>query len=162
MTPQEINLISSRFIPQYRAFAINLTRDEEKAADLLQEAIYLIVKNHQRFVEGTNLHAWIKTIIRNLFISDYRKEKRRREISEAEVPTTNWSHQSQTANDGETNMAVAEIQEYIDELSPIYRKAFNLYVAGYKYQKIADLTGVPLGTAKSRVFTARRMLRERL
>ncbi len=63
MTPHEISRLSHRFYPEYRSFALNLTRDEESAADLLQETIYLVLKNHERFTKGTNLQAWVKTII---------------------------------------------------------------------------------------------------
>jgi RNA polymerase sigma-70 factor (ECF subfamily) len=82
MTPHEISRLSHRFYPEYRSFALNLTRDEESAADLLQETIYLVLKNHERFTKGTNLQAWVKTIIRNTFISGYRKQKRRQEITD--------------------------------------------------------------------------------
>ena len=162
MTPEEIRYLSQRFHPEYRPFALPLTRDEDKAADLLQEAIYLVIKNHERFTQGTNLQAWIKTIIRNVFITGYRKGKRRQEIAEENVPANNWANQTTENNPAEATLGAEEIMARIDALPPIYRRAFRLHLNGIKYKDIATLTGVPVGTAKSRVWTARNMLRERL
>ena len=162
MTPEEIRYLSQRFHPEYRPFALTLTRDEDKAADLLQEAIYLVIKNHERFTQGTNLQAWIKTIIRNVFITGYRKGKRRQEIAEENVPANNWANQTTENNPAEATLGAEEIMARIDALPPIYRRAFRLHLNGIKYKDIATLTGVPVGTAKSRVWTARNMLRERL
>lgn len=162
MSPQEIHQISQGFVPQYRPFALTLTRDEDRAADLLQEAIFLVLKNHERFVAGTNLHAWIKTIIRNVFITDYRKSKRRQEIVNEEVPTSNWANRSVADNPALADLSAEDLLSLVDALPEIYRRAFKLYYNGLKYQEIADITEVPIGTAKSRVWTARKMLRDRL
>lgn len=162
MTPEEITHISRRFHPDYRPFALTLTRDEDKAADLLQEAIYLIIKNHERFTQGTNLQAWIKTIIRNVFITGYRKGKRRQEIAEENVPTSNWSNQTTENNPAESTLGAEEIMNRIESLPEIYRRAFRLHLNGIKYKDIATMTGVPIGTAKSRVWTARNMLKEKI
>ena len=160
MSPKEIDTISQGFLPEYRPFALTLTRDEDRAMDLLQEAIYLILKNHERFTTGTNLQAWVKTIIRNLFITDYRKQKRRDEIVEQDVPTTNWANRTIQDNPALAELSAEDIMAKVDALPEIYRRAFKLYYNGLKYQEIADLTNVPIGTAKSRVWTARQRLRE--
>ena len=162
MSPQEINTLSTRFYPEYRPFALTLTRDEDRAMDLLQEAIYLILKNHERFIAGTNIHAWIKTIIRNVFITDYRKQKRRDEIVEQEVPASNWANRSVADNPALAELSAEDILAKVEALPEIYRRAFKLYYHGHKYQDIATMTGVPIGTAKSRVWTARKLLRERV
>lgn len=162
MTPEEISRLSTRFHPDYRPFAMTLTRDEDKAADLLQEAIYLVIKNHERFTQGTNLQAWIKTIIRNVFITGYRKGKRRQEISEENVPATNWANQTTEMNPALSTLGAEEINARIDSLPKIYRRAFRLHINGIKYKDIATMTNVPIGTAKSRVWTARNMLREKI
>lgn len=162
MTPEEITYLSQRFHPEYRPFALTLTRDEDRAADLLQEAIYLVIKNHERFTQGTNLQAWVKTIIRNVFITGYRKGKRRQEITEEDVPTTNWSNKTTADNPAEADLNAEAIMERIEALPEIYRRAFRLHLNGIKYKDVATMTGVPIGTAKSRVWTARNMLREKL
>jgi RNA polymerase sigma-70 factor (ECF subfamily) len=162
MTPHEINRLSSRFYPEYRSFALNLTRDEESAADLLQEAIYLVLKNHERFTKGTNLQAWIKTIIRNTFISGYRKNKRRQEITEEHLHPNDWMNKTIANNPAESSLGAEEIMTRIEALPEIYRRAFLLHYNGIKYKDIAVLTNVPVGTAKSRVWTARNMLREQI
>lgn len=162
MTPEEITYLSQRFHPDYRPFALTLTRDEDRAADLLQEAIYLVIKNHERFTQGTNLQAWVKTIIRNVFITGYRKGKRRQEITEENVPATNWSNKTTADNPAEADLNAEAIMDRIEALPEIYRRAFRLHLNGIKYKDIATMTGVPIGTAKSRVWTARNMLREKL
>lgn len=162
MTHQEIQHISHRFYPEYRPYALTLTRDEDQAADLLQEAIYLILKNHERFARGTNLQAWVKTIIRNVFITGYRKGKRRQEITEEQPPASNWSNQLSTPNPAESRLGAEEIMAQVESLPEIYRRAFLLHFNGMKYKDIATLTEVPIGTAKSRVWTARNMLREKI
>ena len=162
MSPQEINTLSQEFYPEYRPFALTLTRDEDRAMDLLQEAIFLILKNHERFISGTNIQAWIKTIIRNVFITGYRKQKRRDEIVEVEVPANNWANRSIADNPVLAQLSADDIMAKVDALPAIYRKAFKLYYNGHKYQDIAAMTQVPIGTAKSRVWTARKLLREGL
>lgn len=160
MTPHEINHLSHRFYPEYRSFALNLTRDEESAADLLQEAILLVLKNHERFTRGTNLQAWIKTIIRNTFISGYRKDKRRQEIAEEHLHPDDWMNKTIAENAAESRLGAEEIMAKIEALPEIYRRSFLLHYNGIKYKEIAVMTNVPVGTAKSRVWTARNMLRE--
>lgn len=162
MTNKEIQQISHRFYPEYRPYALTLTRDEDRAADLLQEAIYLVLKNHERFTSGTNLQAWIKTIIRNVFITGYRKGKRRQEITAEQPPASNWSNQTTELNPAESDLGAEEIMGQIESLPEIYRRAFLLHYNGMKYKDIATITNVPIGTAKSRVWTARNILRERI
>ncbi len=160
MSPKEIQQLSHGFYPEYRPFALTLTRDEDRARDLLQEAIYLVLKNHERFVAGTNVQAWIKTIIRNLFITGYRKSKRRQEIVQEDVPTSNWANRTIADNPALAALSAEDILAKVEALPQIYRRSFRLYYNGLKYQEIADITEVPIGTAKSRVWTARRLLRE--
>ena len=162
MTPHEINYLSRRFYPEYRSFALHLTRDEDTAADLLQETIYLILKNHERFTKGTNLQAWVKTIIRNTFISGYRKQKRRQEITDEHLHPSDWMNQTTDRNPAESELGAEEIEARIEALPAMYRRAFRLYLNGMKYKDIAQLTRVPIGTAKSRVWTARNLLKEQV
>lgn len=162
MTPHEISRLSHRFYPEYRSFALKLTRDEDLAADLLQEAIYLVLKNHERFTKGTNLQAWIKTIIRNTFISGYRKQKRRQEITDEHLHQEVWMNKIVDENPAVSDLGAEEIMTRVEALPPNFRRAFLLHYNGMKYKDIATLTKVPVGTAKSRVWTARNMLRARV
>lgn len=162
MTPHEISHLSHRFYPEYRSFALKLTRDEESAADLLQEAIYLILKNHERFTNGTNLQAWVKTIIRNTFISGYRKQKRRQEITEEHLHQEVWVNKTTDENPVVSDLNAEEIMSRVEALPENFRRAFILHYNGMKYKDIASLTNVPVGTAKSRVWTARSILRSEL
>lgn len=162
MTPQELSRISQGFYPEYRSFALTLTHDEDQAADLLQEAIYLILKHHERYTSGTNLNAWVKTIIRNLFISNYRRIKRRQHLRAHRPAADGWMTNKVTENPAEAHLNAEGIMAHVDKLPERFRRSFLLYFRGVKYEKIAAITSVPVGTAKSRVFTAKRMLKEQL
>jgi RNA polymerase sigma-70 factor (ECF subfamily) len=142
--------------------ALRLTEDEDRARDLLQQTGYLAVKHFRSYRTGTNFRAWIKTILRNTFISEYRKTQRRRQIRSAHEPTPGWMTVRTSDNPAEQQLMAEEIHRQIDRLPAIYRRSFRYYLAHLPYREIARYTGVPVGTAKSRVFTARRMLRSRL
>lgn len=90
MTIEEIKYLGQSHQSEFRSLALTLTRDEDRARDLLQEAIYLVLKNRNSFRPGSNYVAWVKTIIRNTFISEYRRGKRRRELLDRDQPATGW------------------------------------------------------------------------
>ena len=148
--------------PEYRSLAYSLTQNEEHARDLLQEATYLILKSWDSFQPGSNFAAWAKTIIRNAFITDYRKVKRRRGLIERDQPQQTWTGERVVDNLAEQDMTITEINRLIDQLPPSYRRAFRLHLNGVKYKDIAVITNSPIGTAKSRVNTARRLLKTEL
>ncbi|MEM9527827.1 MAG: sigma-70 family RNA polymerase sigma factor [Bacteroidota bacterium] len=160
MTIEEYQLLGQRHSGELRAFALMLTRDEEHALDLLQEVSYLVLKRRDSFTVGTNFVAWAKTIIRNTFISDYRRQKRRRELFARDQPASLWLGDRSVDNQAESQLGEEDILAFIDRLPAIYRRSFVLHFHGNKYREIAQLTGVPIGTAKSRVFMARAQLRK--
>lgn len=145
------------------SFALNLTKNEESARDLVQETAYKAYKYRDRYQPHTNLRAWLMTIMRNSFINDYRKRKRRQTLNDT---TDNDflidSGAQQVDNLGESQMTLEEIQAAIAQLEDWVRIPFELHCRGFKYEEIADELGVPLGTIKSRIFFARRRLQEQL
>lgn len=162
MTQLQMQMLNRRYRSEFQFFALTLTRDEDRARDLLQEVSYLVLKHRANFRDGTNFVAWVKTIIRNTFISDYRQRKRRRSLVERDRPTGPWLGDQVVQNPAEQRMGVEEIMKLIHNLPNDYRRAFVLHLHGNKYREIAQITGVPVGTAKSRVFSARRLLKEQL
>jgi RNA polymerase sigma-70 factor (ECF subfamily) len=146
-----------------KAYALKLTSNGNDAEDLFQETAYRAFKYRHMFKSKTNLKAWLMTIMRNIFINDYRKKKKNRTLSNwTETDLLSNSNQHSTANGGELNMAVEEIQTVIDKLDNHLVVPFSMRFNGYKYQEIADELSLPLGTVKSRIFMARKALQSNL
>lgn len=146
-----------------KPYAINLTKDFEAAKDLLQETMYRALMNEDKYTKGTNLKAWLFTIMRNIFINNYRKKSKRNTI----IDTTDNlyylnSTQDALPNSAESAFVIEDIEVAIDSLSDDYRVPFMMYFNGFKYQEIADYLGLPLGTVKSRIFFARKQLKAQL
>ncbi len=143
------------------AFAYSLTKNGDDASDLFQETALKIIKNSDKYNVGTNFRAWSYTIMRNIFINNYRKKKRRNLLIDS---TDNDfylnSNQSSVANSGETKMAFDEIMECVETLSDDFRIPFLMRYEGFKYDEIAKELDLPLGTIKSRIHFARKKLKE--
>lgn len=146
-----------------RPFAITLTRDNEAAQDLFQETMYRAIANREKYNVGTNIKAWLYTIMRNIFINNYRRKAKQNTIFDH---TTNDFlldyNQVTTANAAEANLKMKEIHGYIHKLPEIFRNPFLLYFDGFKYHEIADMLGEPLGTIKSRIHFARKLLKAQI
>ncbi len=155
----------SKQLIEYRssldAFAYSLTKNVDDAADLFQETALKIIKNGDKYNVGTNFRAWSYTIMRNIFINDYRKKKRRNLLVDS---TDNDfyinTNQSGIANSGETKMAFDEIMDSVETLSDDFRIPFLMRYEGYKYDEIANELDLPLGTIKSRIHFARKKLKQ--
>ena len=143
-------------------FAYTLTSNREDAYDLLQDTTLKALDNEEKYAENTNFKGWVFTIMRNIFINNYRRNVRSATI----VDTTdnlyhlNLSQESRFESPEETYGA-AEITDAINEFADEYRIPFSMHVAGYKYNEIAEHMHLPLGTVKSRIFFARKKLQER-
>jgi RNA polymerase sigma factor (sigma-70 family) len=146
-----------------KPFAITLTRDSEVAKDLLQETMFRALANKEKYNTGTNIKAWLYTIMRNIFINDYRKKAKQNVVFD-KTPNEFLINYNQltVANDAEINLKVKDIQRAVHTLPDIFRHPFNLYFEGYKYHEIADVLNEPLGTIKSRIHFARKLLKEQL
>lgn len=140
-------------------FALMLTSSRDDASDLVQDTMLKALANAEKFAENTNFKGWVFTIMRNIFINNYRRQVR----SATVVDTTedlyhlNLSQESGLSTP-EGSFAAKEISQAIKEFSDEYRVPFSMYVAGYKYSEIAEKMDLPLGTVKSRIFFARKRL----
>lgn len=143
--------------------AVSLTRDTEDAKDLIQETLYRAIANREKYHNGTNIKAWLYTIMRNVFINNYRRKKKFTKVS-SDVPQDYFLFQTNRVaqNDGIVNSGLREIKSAIDRLPEIFRLSFELHYVGYKYQEIAETLHEPLGTIKSRIHFARKMLAAKL
>ncbi len=143
-------------------FAYMLTSNRDDAYDLLQDTTLKALDNQDKFAEGTNFKGWVFTIMRNIFINNYRRGVRSATI----VDTTDNLYllnlgESAAVESPEESYGAAEITKAINEFSDDYRIPFSMHVAGYKYNEIAEKMDLPLGTVKSRIFFARKRLQER-
>ena len=146
-----------------KPFAITLTRDSEAAKDLLQETLFRALSNKDKYSVGTNIKAWLYTIMRNIFINNYRRKVKQNTIFDS-TPNDFLINQTQSvvANNAESNLRLKDIQEAIHNLPQIFRNPFLLYFDGFKYHEIADMLGEPLGTIKSRIHFARKLLKTQI
>lgn len=149
-----------------KPFALNLTNNRaEDASDLLQETIYKALINECRFKEGTNLKAWLYTIMRNIFINGYRKRQKQHIVSndlQLNTQYTDYTTKQWEYNKAESNFVINDVKKAVYGLNEDYKLPFQMYCNGYKYQEIAENLNVPLGTVKSRIFLARQVLKETL
>ena len=147
-----------------KPFAITLTRDNEVAKDLLQETMYRAWANREKYNVGTNIKAWLYTIMRNIFINNYRKKTKQKTVLDNSATGDFLINHNQyvTTNDAESNLKMKDIQSALYKLPEIFRNPFMLYFEGYKYHEIADMLHEPLGTVKSRIHFARKLLKEQL
>ena len=143
-------------------FAYMLTSNRDDAYDLLQDTTLKALDNEDKYAENTNFKGWVFTIMRNIFINNYRRGVRTATIVDT---TDNLYHLNLSQDSGiespEGSYGAAEIAAAIGEFSDDYRIPFCMHVQGYKYAEIAEHMGLPLGTVKSRIFFARRKLQER-
>ncbi len=143
------------------AFANSLTRNLDDANDLFQETSYKIIKNQDKYKNGTNFRAWSYTIMRNIFINNYRKKKRRNLlIDETDNDYYLDYNQGQVANQGEHDLRYEELMKMVNSLNNDFRVPFVMRYSGYKYDEIADELKLPLGTIKSRIHFARKKLKD--
>ena len=143
-------------VPSLRAFAVSLSGNIDRADDLVQETLVRAIANIDRFQPGTNLSAWLFTILRNHFRSEFRK--RRREVEDADGKYT----ASLKAEPGQIgNIEFNELREALAKLPPDQREALVLVGAsGFSYEEAANICGCAVGTIKSRVNRARTRLAE--
>ena len=145
------------------SFAYNLTKNADDAKDLFQETAFRAITNRDKFRPGTNFKAWLFTIMKNIFINNYRKKVKKNTIIDN---TDNLyfinSGGSVIDNDAGRNILMKELNKMIESLDESIKKPFMMHYLGYKYQEIADDLNLPLGTVKSRIFFARKALKEQI
>lgn len=143
-------------LPAMRAFALSLTRNPSQADDLVQDAVIKAWKNLSSFQVGTNMRAWLFTILRNTFYSDRRKQKREVQDTDGVFAST---LAEKPAHDG--RLAMADFEEAFVQLKSEQREALMLVGAmGFSYEEAAETCEVAVGTIKSRVNRARQRLTE--
>ncbi|MHA4807684.1 RNA polymerase sigma factor [Flavitalea flava] len=163
MSTIEFNELLIGHTERLKPYAITLTHDGEEAKDLLSETIYRALANRDKYNEGTNIQAWLFTIMRNTFINNYRRRGREKKIFASNVQGTQHAYyEPATQSLAESRLGNKEILSAIHSLPDSWRTPFSLYFEGYQYQEIADRMNIALGTIKSRIHFARKFLKERV
>jgi len=163
MTAPEFNSAVINLHPSLKPIAYKLTRDNEEANDLIQETLLKAIANREKFSDGTNLKAWLYTIMKNTFITNYHRLVKRKTF----IDTTDNLHfinssSHVTENGAGTKLALDEIEKAIKGLSYDYKTPFMMHFKGYKYFEIADILNIPIGTVKNRIHIARKELKRQL
>ena len=141
-------------VPSLRAFAISLSGNVDRADDLVQETLLRAIANIDSFQPGTNMSAWMFTILRNLFRSEYRKRRREVEDTDGSYAESLKSHPEQ-----HSRVEFQEFRAALAKLPPDQREALILVGAsGFSYEEAAAICECAVGTIKSRVNRARTRL----
>lgn len=144
-------------------FAYKLTSDREEANDLLQETSLKALDNEDKYMPDSNFKGWMYTIMRNIFINNYRKSLR-----EVDMTDSTYNLYAQTMTEGEegnqfeTIYDLKELYKVINAVPEDLKKPFMMFVAGFKYREIAEKMDLPVGTIKSRLFLIRKRLQQDL
>jgi RNA polymerase sigma-70 factor (ECF subfamily) len=145
-------------VPSLRAFAISLSGNIDRADDLVQETLLRAIANIDSFQPGTNMSAWMFTILRNLFRSEYRKRRREVEDTDGSYAESLKSHPEQGSR-----LEFQEFRTALGKLPPDQREALILVGAsGFSYEEAASICDCAVGTIKSRVNRARTRLADLL
>ena len=140
-------------------FACQLTSDRDAAQDLVQDTTLKVLDNEAKYVDNVNFKGWVFTIMRNIFINNYRRQVRSATVVDT---TEDLYHLNPCQESGlttpEGSFAAKEISVAINSFAKEYKVPFTMYLAGYKYSEIAKKMNLPLGTVKSRIFFARKRL----
>jgi RNA polymerase sigma-70 factor (ECF subfamily) len=145
--------------PILKRFAITLVKDKEIANDLVQDTYLKALLYKNKYQDGTNLKAWLFTILKNSFINDYRREKKANTIFDR----TNELYYIDLSSDKgyispESTLYTKELNQLIQKLNPVLYDTFIMYLEGFKYEEISEILNIKLGTIKSRIFFARKEL----
>ncbi|SNT19968.1 RNA polymerase sigma-70 factor, ECF subfamily [Ekhidna lutea] len=163
MTALEFGYQIDNLTSSLKPYALKLTKDGEKANDLLQDTVFKAYSNRDKFQVGTNLKAWMYTIMRNTFITNYQRMVRRNTF----IDTTENNHFINSSsvtieNQAKGNFVMNDINMALDGLKDMYKIPFNMYFRGFKYHEIADKLEIPIGTVKNRIHIARKELKKGL
>lgn len=147
--------------PNMLSFAYSLTKNHEDALDLVQDTTLKVLANEDKFIDNVNFKGWVLTIMRNIFINQYRMSTLLTVVHDEsdDFYYLNIAHDS-TASSPEDLYSTLEITAAIRNLEPMYRKPFVMLVSGYKYEEISREMNIPQGTVKSRVHYVRQLLKQ--
>jgi RNA polymerase sigma factor (sigma-70 family) len=159
----EFNSMVTRQTSSLRMYALHFTHDSDDANDLVQDTILKAITYYNKFKEGTNLKGWLYTIMKNTFINNYRRFVK---ISSFVIKSDDISSAhlmySATQNQGEPKFVMDDIKNALGKLPEEYYVPFTMHFDGHKYHEIAECLTIPIGTVKTRIHVARKLLKKSL
>jgi RNA polymerase sigma-70 factor (ECF subfamily) len=163
MTALEFTYQVGNFSKILKPFALRLTKDSDDANDLIQDTLVKAYTNRDKYSDGTNLKAWLFTIMKNTFITQYQRMVRRNTF----IDTTENLHFINSSDSLQSNLALNSfVKEDLDKAlyntEEMYRTPFLMYFEGFKYHEIAEELDLPIGTVKNRIHIARKELKSQL
>jgi len=163
MTTIEFNTMVTRQADSLKLYALRFTHDAEDANDLVQDTILKALCYCNKFKEGTNLKGWLYTIMKNTFINKYRRFVKIGTIviQSEDIQYSNLMY-SASNNQGESKFVLDDIRIALESLSDEYYVPFTMYFDGHKYHEIAEHLTIPIGTVKTRIHVARKLLKKSL
>jgi RNA polymerase sigma-70 factor (ECF subfamily) len=163
MTKIEFNTMVTRQSSSLKMYALHFTHDADDANDLVQDTLLKAITYYNKFKEGTNLKGWLYTIMKNTFINNYRRFMKISSFvtKSDEISSANLVFSS-TKNYGESKFVMDDIRLALNKLPEEYYVPFSMYFEGHKYHEIADHLEIPIGTVKTRIHVARKLLKKSL
>lgn len=163
MTTIEFNYQIINLQKNLEGYALSLTTDSNNAKDLLQETILKALINREKFINSTNLKAWLYTIMKNTFINEYRRNKKANTFID-KTDNQYFLNNSKISeySSPESKIAEKDIYKALSELSNDFKIPFEMYHDGFKYKEIAEELNLSIGTVKSRIFFTRKKLMKKL
>ncbi|MHA8065761.1 RNA polymerase sigma factor [Aquirufa sp. ROCK2-A2] len=163
MTALEFTYQVGNFSKILKPFALRLTKDSDDANDLIQDTLVKAYTHREKYSDGTNLKAWLFTIMKNTFITQYQRMVRRNTF----IDTTDNLHFINSSDSLQENLALnsfvgEDINKALSKTDEMYRTPFLMYFNGFKYHEIAEELDLPIGTVKNRIHIARKELKNQL
>lgn len=162
MSTLEFNDALIRLESYLKSFAMTFTRNREDANDLTQETMLKAMSYRDHYTPQTNFKAWVFTIMRNIFINQYRRKVKSGTIFDHSTDLYLVNNAAESHNQVNNHLLGIELKKQIGLLSDEYKRPFEMHHHGFKYKEIADELNIPIGTVKSRIFIARKKLTELL
>lgn len=162
MSTVEFNNILTSMESYLLAFAMKFTRNIEDAKDLTQETMLKAIRYKDYYKPKTNFKAWIFTIMKNIFINQYRRKSRSKTIFDDSADLFLLNNSTENRDTPYNKITDEELNAKLETLSDEYKKPFVMHFEGFKYKEIADELNIPLGTVKSRIFIARKKMMDLL
>jgi RNA polymerase sigma-70 factor (ECF subfamily) len=163
MTKTQFNKLVIAEAKSLSKYALHFTRDTDDANDLVQDTMLKAISSADKFQEGTNLKGWLFTILKNTYINNYKKMvKKNQMVTQSDEVHSHHLMYSATKNSGESKFVMDDLNRALTQLPQEYESPFTMYFEGYKYHEIADQLVIPIGTVKTRMFVARKILKKNL
>lgn len=144
-------------------FALKLTANYDSANDLVQDCVLQALDNKEKFKHSTNLKGWLYTIMRNIFINNYRRALRETNLIDSDYSINKQGLiEEEDAARFEFAYDLKQLHTIVNALPEDLKRPFLMFVAGFKYIEIAEKLNLPIGTVKSRLFFVRKRLKEDL